>query len=219
VGNRVQVIPQGIPQLPQRSADWVKSRIGMEGRFVIGHFGYLRAHKGVLELIEAFEVLAATTPLAHLLLLCAEYPSEDSRDYRRRCEERIASSPVGDRIHASFDHLPLDTAGFLLQGCDVIVFPYDSSRESSSAAVRLAIAARRPIVVSGSGIFEELEGVAEVAPSRDAEPLAAFLSGLAEAGPRADAEERLRRFAAERDWARVSSFVWGDLRSLDRPGL
>jgi glycosyltransferase involved in cell wall biosynthesis len=155
-------------------------------------------------------------PLAHLLLLCAEYPSADSRDYRRRCEERIASSPVGGRIHASFEHLPFDTAGFLLQGCDVIVFPYDSSRESSSAAVRLAIASRRPIVVSGSGIFEELEGAAEVAPSRDPEPLAAFLSTFAEGGPRADTNERMRRFAAERDWARVSSFVWGDLRSLDR---
>jgi hypothetical protein len=99
------------------------------------------------------------------------------------------------------------------------VFPYASSSESSSAAVRLAIASRRPIVVSGSGIFEELDGVAEVAPSRDPEPLAAFLSRLAEAGPRADAEQRLRRFAAERDWARVSSFVWGDLRSLDRASL
>jgi glycosyltransferase involved in cell wall biosynthesis len=219
VGNRVQVIPQGIPLLPQRSADWVKARIGLEGKFVIGHFGYLRPHKGVLELIEAFEILGRTMPLAHLLLLCAEYPSEGSRDYRRRCEERIASSPFEGRIHASFEHLPIDTAGFLLQGCDVIVFPYDSSRESSSAAVRLAIASRRPIVVSGSGIFEELDGVAEVAPSRDPGPLAAFLSRLAEAEPRVDAEERRRRFAAERDWARVSSFVWGDLRSLDRPSL
>jgi glycosyltransferase involved in cell wall biosynthesis len=219
VGTRVQVIPQGIPHLPPRSAEWVKNRIGLAGKFVIGHFGYLRPHKGVRELIEAFEVLGETMPLAHLLLLCAEYPSDDSRQYRRECEARIAASPFRDRIHASFEHLPLDTAGFLLQACDVIVFPYASSDESSSAAVRLAIASRRPIVVSGSGIFEELDGIAEVALSREPRPLAAFLSTFAEAGAREGAGERLRKFAVERDWARVSSFVWGDLRSLDRVGL
>ncbi|HEX9302827.1 MAG TPA: glycosyltransferase [Thermoanaerobaculia bacterium] len=217
IGDRARLIPQGIPRLPDRSVEWVKSRIGLDGKYVIGHFGYLRPHKGVLELIEAFEVLGKTMPRAHLLLLCAEYPSADSGDYRRECEERIAASPVVNRIHASFEHLSLDAAGFLLQGCDVIVFPYDSSRESSSAAVRLAIASRRPIVVSSSGIFEELEGVAEVAPSREPEPLAAFLSGLAEAGPRADARERMHRFAAKREWSRISSFIWGDLRPLSRP--
>jgi len=216
VNAAVRVLPQGIPQIPDRSPEWVKSRVGLVGKFVIGHFGYLRPHKGVRELIEAFDVLAGTMPHAHLVLLCAEYPSEDSREYRRLCEERIAASPARDRIHASFDHLPLETAGFLLQGCDVIVFPYDSSRESSSAAVRLAIASKRPIVVSGSGIFEELEGIAEVAPSREPAALAEFLSGFDRNGPDAEARERLRRFAARRDWSRVSAFVWGDLRSLDR---
>jgi hypothetical protein len=98
----------------------------------------------------------------------------------------------------------------------VIVFPYDSSRESSSAAVRLAIASKRPIVVSGSGIFEELEGIAEVAPSREPGALAEFLAGFDRNGRDSEARERLRGFAARRDWSRVSAFVWGDLRSLDR---
>jgi len=214
IENPVRVIPQGVPRLPERSADWVKNGIGLGGKFVVGHFGFLRPHKGVLELIEAFEVLARSSPSTHLLLLCSEYPSTDSHDYRRRCEKKIADSPVSARIHASFDHLSLDAAGFLLQACDLLVFPYHPSKESASAAVRLAIASMRPIVVSDSGIFEELHGVAEVAPSLEPEALAATIASLASGPLRAAAERRTRRFAARLDWARVGPSLWGDLRSL-----
>ncbi|HSD72070.1 MAG TPA: glycosyltransferase, partial [Thermoanaerobaculia bacterium] len=209
----VLVVRHGIARLPERSADWVKNRTGLPGRFLIGHFGYLRPHKGVLELIEAFERVAISDPRAELLLLCSEYPSTDSRDYRRRCEARIADSPFTGRIHASFDHLPLDTAGFLLQGCDVLVFPYLPSGESSSAAVRLAFAAGRPIIVSDSGIFEELVEVAAVS-TIDPESLAASIRAFASADVRSATESGVRRFAARHEWKRIGALVWGDLTSL-----
>ncbi|HEV8611645.1 MAG TPA: glycosyltransferase [Thermoanaerobaculia bacterium] len=214
--SNVRVIPQGITRLPERSPEWVRKEIGLPGRFLIGHFGYLRPHKGVIELVEAFERIAASDPRADLLLLCAEYPSEDSRDYRKRCEARISRSPVASRIHASFDHLDFDTAGFLMQACDVLAFPYYPSGESSSAAVRLGIAAGRPIVVSDSKIFEELRDVVEVASSIEPEPLARAIREVAGEGVRSVAEARVRAFARTCEWSRVASLVWGDLRSLVR---
>jgi glycosyltransferase involved in cell wall biosynthesis len=217
IENPVRMVPHGIPRLPERSAKWVKSEIGLGGKFLVGHFGFLRPHKGVLELIGAFEVLARSSPSAHLLLLCSEYPSPDSHEYRRRCEKKIADSPVSARIHASFDHLSLDAAGFLLQACDLLVFPYYPSKESASGAVRLAIASMRPIVVSDSGIFEELHDVAEVAPSLEPDALAETIASLASGPLLSDIERRTRRFAASRDWARIGSFLWGDLRSLGNP--
>jgi glycosyltransferase involved in cell wall biosynthesis len=209
----VRVIPHGIARLPERSVDWVRNQIGLDGRFLVGHFGYLRPHKGVLELIEAFDRVAAADPKAELLLLCSEYPSADSRDYRRLCETRIAEATFSGRIHASFDYLPLDTAGFLLQGCDVLVFPYLPSGESASGAVRLALAAGRPIIVSDSGIFEELDGVA-AASSIDPEPLAATIRAFASADVRSAARARVRRFACAHEWKRVAALMWGDLTSL-----
>jgi len=210
----VQVIPHGVPRLPERSSAWVKKEIGLGGKFLVGHFGFLRPHKGVLELIEAFEVLGRSSPSAHLLLLCSEYPTPDSHEYRQRCEARIANSPFAGRIHASFDHLPLDAAGFLLQACDLLVFPYYPSKESASGAVRLAIASMRPIVVSDSGIFEELQGVAQVAPSLEPDALAGTIASLGSDPLRSEVERRTRRFAARLDWARIGPSVWGDLRSL-----
>jgi glycosyltransferase involved in cell wall biosynthesis len=213
VAKGVRVVPHGIARLPERSTDRVKGEIGLGGRFLIGHFGYLRPHKGVLELIEAYERVAAADPRAELLLLCSEYPSFDSREYRARCESRIAHSSFSRRIHASFNHLPLDTAGFLLQGCDVLVFPYLPSGESASGAVRLALAAGRPLIVSDSSIFDELDGVAETS-SIDPEALAATIRKLDSADVRSAAAARVRRFASQHEWKRVGSLLWGDLRSL-----
>jgi glycosyltransferase involved in cell wall biosynthesis len=213
VAKGVRVVPHGIARIPERSSDRVKDQIGLGGRFLIGHFGYLRPHKGVLELIEAYERVAAADPRAELLLLCSEYPSSDSRDYRVRCESRIAHSSFSERIHASFSHLPLDTAGFLLQGCDLLVFPYLPSGESASGAVRLALAAGRPLIVSDSSIFDELDGVAETS-SIDPEALAATIRRFDSAEVRSAAGARVRRFASKHEWTRVGSLVWGDLRSL-----
>jgi glycosyltransferase involved in cell wall biosynthesis len=210
----LRVVPHGIARLPERSASRAKAAIGLPGRFLIGHFGYLRPHKGVLELLEAFERIAPAEPRAELLLLCSEYPSTDSREYRARCEKRIAESAFSERIHASFDHLPLDTAGFLLQACDVLVFPYSPSGESASGAVRLAIAAGRPIVVSDSGIFDELRNVGHLAPSHDPEALSRAILALKDPRERAGVEARVRRFARHCTWERIASHVWGDLRAV-----
>jgi glycosyltransferase involved in cell wall biosynthesis len=214
VRSGVRVIPQGIPRLPERSQTALKDGLGLDGTFLIGHFGYLRPHKGVLELVDAFEELAREMPTAHLLLLCSEYPSPDSFEYRPRCERRIAASPFSARIHASFDYLSLESAGLLLQACDALAFPYHPSEESSSAAVRLGIASGRPIVVSDSRIFEELQGVAAVAPSIEPKPLAETIRAYARPEVRIEAEVKIRRFARRCDWARVASTVWGDLGTL-----
>lgn len=216
VSGPVRVIPQGIPRLPARSRAEARRLLARKDVPTIGHFGFLRPHKGTLELIEAFEVVAGRVPDARLLLAAAEYPSPDSAAYREACAERIAVSRFRDRIDASWAHRPLAEAGLLLQACDLIVYPYHASRESSSAAVRLGIASRRAVLVSASGIFEELRGVAEEAPDLTPGPLAdAIERVLSDGAARRACELRLARFAAASDWGRVASLVWGHLRSRE----
>lgn len=216
VSGPVRVIPQGIPRLPERSRAEARRLLGRPEVPTIGHFGFLRPHKGTLELIEAFEVVASRVPGARLLLAAAEYPSPDSAAYRAVCAERIAASPFRDRIDASWAHRPLAEAGLLLQACDLIVYPYHASRESSSAAVRLGIASRRAVLVSASDIFEELRGVAAEAADLGPAPLAdQIVSLLSDGAARRACELRLARFAAASDWGRVASLVWGHLRSRE----
>ncbi len=215
----IRAFAQGIPRLPPRSIDDAKRVLGLDGRTVVGHFGFARPHKGTLELIGAFDWLAPALPALELLLLTSEYPSGDSRDYLAACARRIACSPFRDRIHASADHLSLPTAGLLLQACDLVVFPYGPSQESSSAAVRLALAAGRPVLVSRSGIFLELEGTAEFVADPEPGALASEIADLlADRDRRSSCCDRVTRFAARRTWPRVAASLWGDLRALASAG-
>jgi glycosyltransferase involved in cell wall biosynthesis len=208
----VRVIPQGIPRLWRRPKEQIRAAFGMPGGFWIGHFGYLRPHKGTVKLIEAFDRLALRRPDARLLLLCSRYPSKDSAAYAEVCTRRIAASPYRTRIHASFDHLPFEEVASLLQACDVTVFPYAESDESSSAAARLAVAAHKPVVVSRSRIFEDLEDVAEHLPEDDPGSIAGEVDRLADDPGRIEkAAERARRFAARNDWRRVAALTLGNL--------
>ena len=209
----VRRIPHGIPRVARRSVSAVQKELGMEDSFVVGHFGFIRPHKGTLELIEGFEILARENARARLLLLCSEYPFYDSKNYLELCRERIADSAFKDRIHISSDHLPMRTVIRLLQACNVIVYPYKNSDESSSAAVRFGIAAGRPVLVSSSTIFEELREVATVADCTSGDTIAMNLLWSSR-HPQAllECQKKIEKFAAAHDWARAASLIWGHLK-------
>ncbi len=214
----VRQIPHGIQRFKKRNVAEAQQALGLEDDFVIGHFGYIRPYKGTLNLLEAFDLVAREMSKARLLLVCSEYPGPDSRDYLELCSERIAASPFKDRIHVNFTHLPLRRVIHLLQACNLIVYPYHSSKESSSAAVRPGIAAGRPILVSNSPIFEEVRDVATVMRKNTGPELAKSILALAnDPAALSDSEKRLEMFAASHDWSRVSSIIWGHLKFLFCP--
>jgi glycosyltransferase involved in cell wall biosynthesis len=214
-GCRVEatVIQHGTLEFPDRSIAEARERAGFpKDAFMVAHFGYLRPHKGTLELIEAFDILAPYFPALRLLLRCAEYPSGDSRAYRAICDRRISASPFHLRIHASFQHLPIEQVGVLLQAADVTALPYWSTRESSSAAVRTAISARRPVLVSASPIFEDLDAAAEIAADCSPHPLANAIKRLMLDGDLLHrATERVRSLARHSAWHHVAAALSTDL--------
>lgn len=214
----VRVIPHGVPVIPRRSVADSRRALGLDGCYLIGHFGFLRPHKGTLELIRAFDLVAGELRDARLVLLAAEYPSADSVEYRRECEAQIAASRHRGRIWASFDRRPIQQAALLVQACDVVAFPHGPSTESASGAARLAIAAGRPILVSDSDIFEELRGIAEVvAPATNV-----LAKALVRLGREPELREhhaaQSRHFASQTSWPRVAAQLWGDLREAVRKG-
>jgi glycosyltransferase involved in cell wall biosynthesis len=209
----VDVFHHGIQEFPDRTIDASRALTGLpDASFVVGHFGYLRPHKGTLELIEAFDILAPHFPALRLLLLCSEYPSPDSVTYRSICDRRVAASPFRGRIDVDFRHLPIDQVALLLQACDLIALPYWPTRESSSAAVRTAVSARRPILVSNSNIFEDIADCAEVSADCSPHPLADAIEHLIlDTNLLHRAAERVRSLARDSAWRHVAMALSSDL--------
>jgi glycosyltransferase involved in cell wall biosynthesis len=218
LGGNTRVVPQGVPAFPFRTREQARELIGLQEGFVVAHFGFLRPHKGTAELIDAFDLVAASVPSVRLLLSCSRYPSPDSRDYEPLCLERIAASSYADRISASFDHLEIEAVAILLQAADLIVLPYKASSESSSAAARIAVASGRAVLVSQSAIFEDLSGVAETAGLETPADIATAIIELARDPERLEkCARRVRGYAGEHSWQRVVQATLSHLHSIMVP--
>ena len=146
--DNVVMIPHGIYPPPSESAD----TLPVEGR-VMGTFGFLLPHKGQLELIEAFERLPGWD---ELLLLCAT--REGSGNMEAKINAIIKNKGLSGRVRLVTDFLDDDVAVATLAKCDLLVFPYQNTKESASGAVRMGVASGVPLAVTPIPIFDDIEG-------------------------------------------------------------
>jgi len=65
---------------------------------------------------------------------------------------------LGEKVRMVTDFLDNDVAIATLAKCDLLVFPYQNTKESASGAVRMGVAAGVPIAVTPLPIFDDIEG-------------------------------------------------------------
>ena len=148
IEDNVVMIPHGIYPPPSNSAE----ALPVEGR-VMGSFGFLLPHKGQLELVEAFERLPGWD---ELLLLCAT--REGSGKMEAKMNSLIEKKGLAGRVRLVTDFLDDDVAIATLAKCELLVFPYQNTKESASGAVRMGVAAGVPLAVTPIPIFDDVTG-------------------------------------------------------------
>ena len=148
IEDNVVMIPHGIYPPPSDSAE----SLPVEGR-VMGSFGFLLKHKGQLELVEAFERLPGWD---QLLLLCATI--ERSGKMEAKINSLIEKKGLTGRVKLVTDFLDDDVAIASLAKCELLVFPYQNTKESASGAVRMGVAAGVPLAVTPIPIFDDVTG-------------------------------------------------------------
>ena len=148
IEDNVVMIPHGIYPPPSNSAE----ALPVEGR-VMGSFGFLLPHKGQLELVEVFERLPGWD---ELLLLCAT--REGSGKMEAKMNSLIEKRGLAGRVRLVTDFLDDDVAIATLAKCELLVFPYQNTKESASGAVRMGVAAGVPLAVTPIPIFDDVTG-------------------------------------------------------------
>ena len=217
-----EYLPLGVDELQLEPRDAPRGRPP-----VIGTFGFIRAHKGLLPLIHAVGYLSAKIPGLSLRMYTALYPSDDSRAYYQRCIELITRLGLAGTVDLVTDFLPIGELIEKLHTCDVIVLPYEPSDESASAAASTAVAARCPIVVSSSAIFNEIRDVVHTLDSCTPQAMALELGDLLANPQRLEQlADGAARYVKRASWGSVASryverFVSADralVRNLTGPG-
>lgn len=170
--DNVQLLPHGVPAAPPPPDPALRAARGLSGRRVIAMYGFLLPHKGAQVLVQAFARLARMEPDLHLALITALYPNPVSDAEKAACMALIERHGLQDRTTFITDFLSDADSQSWLQMADLIVYPYQETQESSSAAVRGGLAAGQAVAVTPLSIFADVQDAVHTLPGTNAEDIA-----------------------------------------------
>jgi glycosyltransferase involved in cell wall biosynthesis len=179
--DNVVMIPPGVIDRPALSPATVRGLLNLrQFHPIVGTFGFLLPPKGLPQLIRAFALVLRYFPDALLLMLNAVYPgAPESTEERDRSLALIRELGLEDHVKLVDEFLETDEILLLLNAGDLTVFTYQNSDESDSGAVRLGLAAGRPVATTPLPVFANLAGVVHQfsggAPADIAEGIVALL--------------------------------------------
>jgi glycosyltransferase involved in cell wall biosynthesis len=215
VTNNLVLLPHGVPDRPPLSASAVRVLLGLERcEPVIGSFGFLLPYEGLQNLVHGFALLLRRHPSALLLMVNAECPEDALQAERERCHALIDQLGIAAQVRLVTEFLDTEEIAFLLSACDAVVYPYRESSDAASGAVRLALAAGRPVAITPLPIFSDLSEIVYRLPGTDAAEIAEGLAALlADEGTRGALAKRQRQWVAVNSWAaqaeRLANIVRG----------
>ncbi|MEO5741758.1 MAG: glycosyltransferase, partial [Vicinamibacterales bacterium] len=171
---------------------------------VLACFGFLLPGKGLPQMIEAFASLAREDAGMRLKLVNSLYPASVSNEELERCIDQVRALGLESRVDFRTQFLTEDAVLDELAEARLVVYPYQATRESSSAAVRLGIASGRPIAVTPLSVFDDVRDAVFILPGIQPADLARGIDRLLrKANLEEESASRLTAWSEHRDWKRL----------------
>lgn len=217
LADNVFLLPHGVINKQDVVADSsIRTKLGLTANdILLGAFGFALPHKGVDQIIESIKPLEQKTGCRVGLLAVNAILDERSAETIAHWQKLASNLGVADRVTWVTDYQPIDVCINLLAATDFVIYPYRDTQESASGAVTIGLSSGRPVLVSDSPIFAELESccytmtgagrndiVREVIALRDRAAQGEMIVG------------RQNQWLEQRSWERVSSRLANTLTGL-----
>lgn len=163
--SNITVIPHGCVQPGETSELWNI----MHSPYTVMQFGFGFRYKGVDRALRAIAHLIESDPKfknLYYFYLCSsnahnQFANQEYCDYLMNLADELG---IRDNVAIVMKYQSDKMLNLYLRLAKLVVFPYlindDNMVYGSSGAVRLAMAAKKPVIVSESHLFDDLEGVA-----------------------------------------------------------
>ncbi|MCA0012520.1 glycosyltransferase [Mesorhizobium sp. B292B1B] len=175
--DNVTLFPHGLIEMSERPSQHVGHRAA-ERSYLLASYGFFLPHKGLHTLIRAVGLLRKNGVEVRLRMVNAEYANPQSRQLINQALELINDLGLDRHVEIHTEFLDDQESLALLADADLIVFPYENTGESSSAAVRHGIAAERPVAVTPLPIFDDVREAVFELPGHDAESISVGIRNL-----------------------------------------
>jgi len=185
-----------------------KKKCGLEGKAIVATFGFLFPHKGILETIEALEVLIKKNQNVHFLLLNATYTTGASAIYYKDCINLINQKNLARYITFNNGFLTDNEIISHLSCADLILMPYQNTTESSSAAVRYALSTGKPVLCTPLAIFDDVSDVIHFTKDITASSIAESIDSLLNDSQLLEVKSNVQKsWVSENSWGEVSKVL------------
>ncbi len=213
--DNVAVFPHGIPYFSPP----VERTAPGERAFTVASYGFFLPHKGLLELIDAIALLRGSGIRIRLHMVNAEYPVPESRQIIDLAKRKVSEQGLEDAVIFSTGYLTDMESLTRLSDADLIVYPYQDTGESSSAAVRYGLASGRPVAVTPLAIFDDVApavfSLPGCTPADIAEGIKRLLDEIANGTAAVkDKQEEAKRWCEAHHHTRLGQRLYGMLRAL-----
>lgn len=146
-------------QLPVVTQETKNQKIKTDDSILLGSYGFFFPNKGILELIQAVDLLRKQGHNYKLRLVNANHPSEISTNTVLQAKNLVNILELNNYIDFYTDFLDDNKSYDLLTDCDLIVNSYQNTTEPTSASVRFSISTGVPVIITPSSIFEDIKDI------------------------------------------------------------
>jgi glycosyltransferase involved in cell wall biosynthesis len=191
--DNVAMFPHGVLDYRRNSDRSTKAA------FQIATYGFFLPQKGLIETVDAMAILKNRGFEARLHMLNAEYPNPISANLIADAKNRIDRLNLREEVTLTTEFLSDEQSLAHLSEADILIFPYQSTAESASGAVRYGLAVGRPVAVSPSKIFDDVRDAVLDVGGSDPQSIADGIMALA-AAIRANSELIVKNRTVAAEW-------------------
>lgn len=207
--DKIDLIPHGIPTLPDR--DKSRARLRSNDSLQLLTFGLLSPDKGLEYVIDALPAVVARFPNTRYVILGATHPKvcdSQGETYRRSLQIRAEKLGVSDHVEFHDRFVSAQALGEFLSAADVYLTPYLNPEQITSGTLAYAVGTGKPVISTPYRYAQELlaEDRGIVVPYRDSGAISEALLRLL-----GDPEElralgaRAKVLGAEMAWSSVAT--------------
>lgn len=208
----VSLFPHGVLDFSPKVMNQISP---IRKEFHISTYGFCLPNKGLIELIKAVNILQTRQYNIKLTLHTALYQSELSIQLSQEIKSLIRELDLGNYIFINHDFVSHEETLLSLSNTDLVVFPYQSSNESASGAVRQGIASTTPVAVTPLPIFEDVSEIVYTLPGFTPEDIAEGIISFFENDFLNSSSDKSREWIKAHKFSQLSIRLFGLIRSLE----
>ncbi|HIQ20401.1 MAG TPA: glycosyltransferase, partial [Planctomycetes bacterium] len=184
-GEKVDLVPHGIHDVPFTDPNFYKDLFGVEGKFVILTFGLLSQNKGIEYVIQALPEVLERYPKTVFVVVGATHPNvkrAEGETYRLSLQRLARQLGVEKNVIFHNRFVTLEELMEFIGSADVYITPYLNQDQITSGTLAYAMGAGKAVISTPYWYAEELlgDGAGVLVPFRAPEALAQAILHLLE---------------------------------------